>query len=354
VLSLRAPDPSRVASVAPFAGVAFLGIAVLAGPAAADQPLELSIGAALTVLVVAALLFAPPPRSGFLALVLPAVAYLAVVALLRDATRGSGGGGAVLVLLPVFAVALHGTRAALWAVIVALVLTLTIPVLAIGGANYPLAGIRSATLFGAIAVVLGLSVQSLVAELRARQVERERLLERLSRLAHTDMLTGLPNRRGWAEALDRGPSTTQSPLAACAAAVLDLDHFKAINDTQGHAAGDRLLRTVAAAWRDALRPGDVLARLGGDEFGLLLPDTGSGEARAIVERLCALVPGPTTCSAGVASWDGRETADQVVSRADRLLYVAKANGRGQVVADDGPLEASDAQVDLYHAEPTTG
>jgi diguanylate cyclase (GGDEF)-like protein len=346
---LRTPDPSRVASVAPFAGVAFLGIAVLAGPAAADQPLELSIGAALTVLVVAALLLAPTPRSRFLALVVPAVAYLVVVALLRDATRGSGGGGAVLVLLPVFAVALHGTRAALWAVIVALVLTLTVPVLAIGGANYPLAGIRSATLFGAIAVVLGLSVQSLVAELRAREVERERLLERLSRLAHTDVLTGLPNRRGWTEALDGDPM-----LAACAAAVLDLDHFKAINDTQGHAAGDRLLRSVAAAWRDALRPGDVLARLGGDEFGLLLPDTGAGEAGAIVEQLCALVPGATTCSAGVASWDGRETADEVVARADRLLYVAKANGRGRVVADDGPLEGSDGQADLYDAEPTTG
>jgi diguanylate cyclase (GGDEF)-like protein len=306
------------------------------------------------VLIVAALLLAPAPRSRFVATVVPAVAYLVAVALLRDATGGTGGGLAVLVLLPALAVALHGSRAALWSVIAALVLTLTVPVVLVGGVSYPLANVRAATLFGAIAVVVGLSVQSLVAELRAREAERERLLDRLSRLAHTDVLTGLTNRRGWAEALERGPVATRSPLAPFAAAVLDLDHFKSINDAQGHAAGDRLLRAVSTAWRVALRPGDVLARLGGDEFGLLLPGADAEQARAIVEGLCALVPGMQTCSAGVASWDGHEPAEELVARADRFLYIAKADGRNRVATDDGPAAERPAQADRYRAEGARG
>lgn len=112
-------------------------------------------------------------------------------------------------------------------------------------------------------------------------------------------------------------------------AVLDLDHFKAFNDTYGHPAGDRLLKETAAAWRDQLRPGDLLARIGGEEFALLL-DCDIDDALEIVERLRETVSHNRTCSAGIAVRQPGETLDSVVTRADRALYEAKAIGRDRI------------------------
>jgi diguanylate cyclase (GGDEF)-like protein len=162
-------------------------------------------------------------------------------------------------------------------------------------------------------------------------IERADLLTRLEELADTDELTGLPNRRGWNRELDVALSTAERRGAPLCIALIDVDFFKEVNDERGHQAGDRLLKSAAAAWRSTLRPADILSRPGGDEFSLLLPDCDLDRARTVLERLRAATPSGRTCSIGVAQWDG-EPADQLVARADEALYDAKGAGRDRVVA----------------------
>ena len=122
---------------------------------------------------------------------------------------------------------------------------------------------------------------ALLAHEVAAVISRADALDHLSDEALTDALTGLPNRRAWERQL-RQLSAVGQQLAI---GMLDLDHFKEFNDTYGHPAGDRLLKETAAAWRDQLRPGDVLARVGGEEFGLLLLDCDAHTASEVVDRL---------------------------------------------------------------------
>jgi diguanylate cyclase (GGDEF)-like protein len=154
------------------------------------------------------------------------------------------------------------------------------------------------------------------------------LVEQLSQLAATDPLTGLHNRRVWDHELDA--TLTRVDAGRCCVAIVDLDHFKAYNDAHGHLAGDRLLKEAASAWRAVLRGGDVLARYGGEEFAVLLPDCGVDDAHAVVTRLRACTPAAQTCSAGLAVWDGRESSDALIGRADAALYAAKRHGRDQL------------------------
>src|SRR5215203_2114054 len=128
----------------------------------------------------------------------------------------------------------------------------------------------------------------------------------LARLARTDPLTGLANRRGWDEQLSRELARAQRSAAALSIALLDLDDFKSFNDAHGHQAGDRLLVEAAAAWRGQLREVDVLCRWGGDEFAVLLPDCSASEAVEVIARLGPATPSLRSCAAGVAAWDGRE------------------------------------------------
>jgi diguanylate cyclase (GGDEF)-like protein len=111
---------------------------------------------------------------------------------------------------------------------------------------------------------------------------------------------------------------------------LDIDHFKAYNDLNGHPAGDALLRRAARAWRSAVRAGDVLARYGGEEFAVLLAGCEEDRAMEIAERLRQATSDEQPVSIGVARWDGREGADGLVNRADRALYEAKRAGRNRV------------------------
>jgi diguanylate cyclase (GGDEF)-like protein len=122
--------------------------------------------------------------------------------------------------------------------------------------------------------------------------------------------------------------------------VLDIDFFKRINDSLGHAAGDSVLRDFAQATRAELREGDVLARWGGEEFLLMLPDTSADNARAVIERMRARVAALEPCiglerrvsfSAGLSVWRHDETITDAVNRADQALYAAKAAGRNRVV-----------------------
>ncbi len=181
--------------------------------------------------------------------------------------------------------------------------------------------------------------------------ERRKLEEQLRLLAATDPLTGLPNRRAFLETAGRelaGAGRRNRPVALV---MLDIDHFKRVNDRHGHAAGDEALRRVAETCRDSLRAGDLAGRLGGEEFCLLLPDTDLPAAAGVAERVrqtVAATPIPLpdgavlhlTISLGVAIAQAPESPgalDDTLGRADRALYRAKDNGRDRVELDGGPV-----------------
>jgi diguanylate cyclase (GGDEF)-like protein/PAS domain S-box-containing protein len=170
-----------------------------------------------------------------------------------------------------------------------------------------------------------------VTDRKGVETDRETLLSRVEAMARTDELTGLPNRRGWDEELRRELSRAARRRYSVALALIDIDRFKDFNDSQGHQAGDALLREAATAWRLLLRVTDFIARYGGDEFLLLLPDCPPEQARAVVERLRAATPAGETCSVGMTFWDGQQTAEQLVARADEALYRAKRAGRDRAI-----------------------
>jgi diguanylate cyclase (GGDEF)-like protein len=176
---------------------------------------------------------------------------------------------------------------------------------------------------------------------RALRAELDRSRRRARWLAGTDVLTGLANRsRGlrrlaaWA----RRAGQRGTPLACL---MIDLDRFKAINDTFGHPVGDRVLREAARTLAQGLRGLDLVARYGGDEFLALLPATTSAEALSIADRLRAQLAGrriapltePLGASFGVAMLVPGESAQGLLRRADAALIHAKRDGRGRVVPD---------------------
>ena len=192
-----------------------------------------------------------------------------------------------------------------------------------------LIALTSAALFGLVV----LRMHGLVCRVQEQAVE-------LAHVARTDALTGAPNRRAWDEQLALELARSARAGTPVTVALLDLDHFKAFNDRRGHQAGDRLLREATAAWRDALREVDLLARYGGEEFGVILPGCRPEEAAVIVDRLRALTPDGETTSAGVAAWDGMESADALVARTDRALYRAKRGGRDVTVVVEASAAAA--------------
>ncbi len=182
---------------------------------------------------------------------------------------------------------------------------------------------------------------------RKRQADRLRASVRNGlRLAVTDPLTGLYNRRYAMPHLDRIDARAREGGRGYAVMALDLDRFKAINDTHGHAAGDAVLVEVANRLRDSLRVSDMIARIGGEEFLIVLPDTTLDEAQDIAERLRSRIEETPICvsaqskvsitlSIGVAMGgcdrpNDAPSAQEVISRADRALLAAKAEGRNQV------------------------
>jgi len=168
---------------------------------------------------------------------------------------------------------------------------------------------------------------------------------RLRELSSIDVLTGLANRRRFFEALEHELPRARRYEQPLSVALFDIDRFKAVNDSRGHAAGDRALRDVGAVVQRQIRAADLVARLGGDEFAVLLPQIGLGEpeggAEALGERLRAAVADASmeagvTISVGVAALDEDESAEALLSRADAALYQAKREGRDRVcVADEG-------------------
>lgn len=176
----------------------------------------------------------------------------------------------------------------------------------------------------------------------SQNVDQLELVGSLQDLATRDFLTGLPNRRHFLEQAERmlpGMREAGRPLAA---AILDVDHFKRINDGWGHEAGDHALRALAAELSVHARPGDLVARFGGEEFCLLVPDLADGPLldyfEALRRRIEDLdVPSPNgflrmTASIGVRTAGANDDLHRLLADADRRLYLAKAGGRNRVVA----------------------
>lgn len=191
-----------------------------------------------------------------------------------------------------------------------------------------------------------MTVQRAVAKKRARDANAA-LVGELQRLSQTDELTGVGNRRAFDDALRAEQTRAGRYGLPLAVAMLDLDHFKGINDRLGHPAGDAILEHLPAIVLPLLRDGDGLYRYGGEEFAILLPhtdrDAALSVARRIVEQVAASpvrVAGVTvrvTCSAGVAAARGQAAASgMLVESADRALYAAKAQGRNRAVASALP------------------
>jgi diguanylate cyclase len=177
-------------------------------------------------------------------------------------------------------------------------------------------------------------------ELEARVRELEAELRRLSDEVSTDALTQVANRRGLAQAFEaESARSLRDGGAALAVGLIDIDNFKKLNDSLGHAAGDRALKTLAAAVRERLRPADHLARFGGEEFVVLLPGTEIAEAQQTLTRLQRSLSQSlfmhegrevfVTFSAGVTAWRPGEGLPVSLERADEALYEAKRTGKNR-------------------------
>jgi diguanylate cyclase (GGDEF)-like protein/PAS domain S-box-containing protein len=193
--------------------------------------------------------------------------------------------------------------------------------------------------------------------------ERKKLAERLAYQVDHDFLTGLSNRRRFEQELARETRRASRYGSGCALLLIDLDHFKDVNDALGHRAGDDLLKDVALALKRRMRQTDVLARVGGDEFAVLLPQTGEEEARivaaGIVDTLrqgLAAVSGPpiaVTASVGVALVDGLPP-EELLARADLAMYDAKAAGRGRFAMYQAEERPGAERVRTTPKTPTHG
>ena len=157
-------------------------------------------------------------------------------------------------------------------------------------------------------------------------LDRGMAFGRLISMAATDPLTGLPNRRTWEDALRREMARAAREGTPLAVSMIDLDGFKAFNDSHGHPAGDRVLRLVADLWRPIIRATDTLGRLGGDEFAIVSPNCDPQRAVDLLDRLRDVPNAPMAFCSGVVAWDGNEDRSALIARADRALYEAKAAG----------------------------
>jgi diguanylate cyclase (GGDEF)-like protein len=182
-----------------------------------------------------------------------------------------------------------------------------------------------------VAIVIGSVALFLLVVTRMAQLVRqvEAQSRQLHALSRSDALTGLSNRRAWSDELPAAIERARRDDVSLCVAMIDLDHFKIFNDEFGHQAGDRLLKSAAAVWSGELRTVDQLGRYGGEEFILLLPNADVLLGTDVLARLRAITPAGQTFSAGLAAWDGTETSEELIARADQALYAAKQGGRNR-------------------------
>ena len=277
----------------------------------------------------------------------------------RDAAHGLpaagiGGGAVALNLVALLVVAVGSSRDASvkpW-VLVAAAATAADVVLAVAGGSVYTVGWYAGRVasFAAASVVLF----GLMAELNRIARDLASSSQRLQEQATIDSLTRLLNRR---TGLERGEAAVTRAAATgygMAVALVDIDHFKRVNDEYGHAVGDDVLVTVARRMESALRDGDLLCRYGGEEFLVILPHASAAQSEAVADRLLEAVrqnpvmtgtgPLPVTVSVGLTMWVRGEQLSKTLARADDALYAAKDGGRNQCVVrrpDTAPAEVSD-------------
>ncbi len=200
---------------------------------------------------------------------------------------------------------------------------------------------------------VGISLAALLSALILVWSRNERIVE-LEREAGQDPLTGLSNRRSFDQGLRQEVARSRRQGTSGAMLMIDLDHFKRVNDTGGHQAGDRLLEEIAELLRRRVRETDVLARIGGDEFAIVLANTGAEEARLVAEAITATVREntrldgePITASIGIAIFgeDPSLSPESIASEADTAMYAAKDGGRDGVrVFDHSVVRESAGQT----------
>jgi diguanylate cyclase (GGDEF)-like protein len=189
--------------------------------------------------------------------------------------------------------------------------------------------------------------------LNRQNAQMQILNRKLNTAAMTDVLTDLPNRRHAMRRLEDELAKSQAEQTPLSVILLDIDHFKSVNDRHGHDVGDIVLREVALALRNCTRRNEEVCRLGGEEFLVIVPQSGRDTSRHFAERLREAVEelliqaggyfGRVTVSLGVAGLeDGARTVDELIKIADTRAYLAKASGRNCVVASGGEWEAKSA------------
>jgi diguanylate cyclase (GGDEF)-like protein len=310
-----------------YAGAALLTVLAAAPPGGqggmALEPGAVAVVASLVLLAVGTRL---PTREVFLFGLL-GVALIGVAV----ATSDSYGDGAVLYMWPaVWTAYFFRTRGAIlivaWIGIVHAVALMTLP---------PDQGSVERWLDVEVAVAV------VAAVVRTLAIRQARLVDRLAQEARVDPLTGLLNRRGFDERLGLELARAGRDQTWLTVVRFDVDHFKQINDTYGHDAGDRVLAWLGRAVTEHIRGVDAAARVGGDELIIVVPRTDAAAGRALADRIRAIVATArpegidVSVSAGVASVLAPQGSAQILQEADRALYQAKAAGRDQVAAADG-------------------
>lgn len=245
-----------------------------------------------------------------------------------------------------------GPRHALWLLaLAALLLSVAVSQMVIsllGFGDRMAAAICAAVGAMGLALLLGGMLLRVLAQLEQATLQ-------LKRFSSTDLLTGVVNRRAFLNLIEREWALAKRYETTCAMVMIDLDHFKRINESFGHACGDMLLRQIAEASSETLRQGDVLARLGGEEFGLFLPHTDPLGALDVAERIRERVERldfcwnghciPVSVSLGVAALQADHVSlDQFVNAAEDALHTAKTDGRNCVRVGDGLLPGRAAEL----------
>ncbi len=179
-------------------------------------------------------------------------------------------------------------------------------------------------------------LEQIYLEIEAKQAELLAINSGLVELSNTDKLTGIRNRRFFQEKLEEQINLYRREGTSFSLLIIDIDHFKQVNDTYGHQVGDVVLVKLAGLLVDGVRPEDVVARFGGEEFTILLPGTGADKSKEMAEQLNRTVAqaaweetGSLTVSIGAATFSEQDTEASILVNADRALYASKRNGRNR-------------------------